>query len=188
MARSHRIRRRRALLIGSGAVAVAGASFWWWRGRRKIEDLLNDLATLVSFEAPLPPERTASHARTLKEGLAEIFEPDGTIEIEGWAGASLRTDAIVGDLLLLRSELDSMTIVVERVIADGQARVQNPSIPKGAQAATARARATIRKLDGSTDVHRADLDVVARGRPLKLMSLRGREADGREADGREADD
>lgn len=176
MAKARRMGRRRAVLIAAGALATVGASFWWWQGRRQIRDLLDDLATLVSFAAPLPPERTASHARTLKDGLAALFEADGTIEIEGWEGLSVRADSIVGDLLLLRSELESLTVVIERVTADPQVRAQRPAIPKGAEVATARARATIRKLDGSTEVRRADFDVVARGRPLQLMSLRGREA------------
>jgi hypothetical protein len=150
---------RRRFLVG-GALAVVGAAggYWWWRGRLTLADRLEQLAQLVSFDGPLATERMPAEARRLKEGLAAIFTPEATLEVEGLQADPVSAHAIVGDLLLLRSELGALSVVIEGVSKDGKAR----------------ARATLKKLDGTTETRRADLEAIAAGRPLQLTRLVGR--------------
>lgn len=147
---------RRPFVIG-GALAVASVAggYWWWRGRLTLADRLEQLAALVSFDGPLATNKMPAEARRLKEGLAEIFTPEATLEVEGWQAEAVSAHAIVGDLLLLRSEFGSLAVVIESVGKDGKAG----------------ARATVKKLDGTTETHRADLQATVALRPLQITKL-----------------
>lgn len=154
---------RRPLLIGGVLTTVGGAfGYWWWRGRLTLADRLEELAALVSFDGPLATEKMPGEARRLKEGLAEIFTPEATLEVEGWQAEPVSAHAIVGDLLLLRSEFGALSVTIESVSKDGKAR----------------ARATVKRLDGTTETRRAELSVTAIGRPLQISRLVGRLAEG----------
>jgi hypothetical protein len=153
---------RRPFLIGGAlAAALGGGGYWWWRGRLTLADRLEQLAALVSFDGPLATEKMPAEARRLKEGLAEIFTPEAMLEVEGWQGEPVSAHAIVGDLLLLRSEFGALAVVIESVSKEGKAR----------------ARATVKKLDGTSETRRADLEATALGRPLQITRLVGRRTD-----------
>ncbi len=153
---------RRPFVIG-GALTVAGAAggYLWWRGRLTLADRLEQLGALVSFDGPLATNKMPAEARRLKDGLAQIFTPEATLEVEGWQAEPVSAHAIVGDLLLLRSEFGALAVVIESVGKDGKAR----------------ARATVKKLDGTTETRRANLEATAAGQPLQITRLVGRRLD-----------
>ena len=157
MRRSPASGRRRFLLGGTIAVVGVAGGYWWWRGRVTLADRLEELAALVSFDGSLATEKMPAEARRLKEGLAEIFTPDATVEVDERQAEPVSAHALVGDILLLRSEFSSLTVVIESVKDD-----------------VARARATVRKLDGVTETHRASLLAAVNGRPLQIAKLVGR--------------
>jgi hypothetical protein len=153
--------RRPFLAGGALAVVAAAGGYWWWRGRLTLADRLEQLAALVSYDGPLATNKMPAEARRLKDGLAAIFTPEAMLEVEGWQAEPVSAHAIVGDLLLLRSEFGSLSVVIESVGKDGKAR----------------ARATVKKLDGTTETRRANLEATAAGRPLQLTRLVGRRLD-----------
>lgn len=143
------------------AAAALGGVWWWWRGRLTLADRLAELAELVSFDGPLATEKMPAEARRLKDGLARIFTPKATLEVDGFQSGPVSAHAIVGDLLLLRSEFGALHVVIESVSQDGRAR----------------ARATAKQLDGTTETRRADLQASAAGPPLQITKLVGRRRD-----------
>lgn len=177
MARRRELSRRRLLLAGGAAVLAVGGGWYWLSGRRTLDDLLTELCALVSFGADAASRPADVRARELRQGLERLFYPEAVIEIERFEGLSVRADAVIGDLLTLQSSVSSLTLRPERVVKAPQVRIRSPHLPKDAELGTTRVTGAIGRLDGSSETRTVELDVAARGRPLKLILLRARESE-----------
>ena len=158
---------RRQWLLGGAALVLAagGGGYYWYRSRqRTIDQLIDELVGAVAFEGGDPD----AYVRNLHSAGQELFEPEGTVSVDGFMMSPVRAADLSADISAMRTSLSSLSITLVSRVPDGSL---TRTLPKGLKLAAGKLRVVAVTTSGVTEDLLFGYSIVARGEPLRVAKL-----------------